>query len=104
MSERHPIIAVTGSSGAGTSTARRAFSRVFKTLGLQAAEVGGDGFHAYNREEMGLAIERARIRGENFSHFGPGATYAARRYNHEHCLTFLRSINCPEVFDRKDLG
>ena len=75
MSERHPIIAVTGSSGAGTSTARRAFSRVFKTLGLQAAEVGGDGFHAYNREEMGLAIERARIRGENFSHFGPGANH-----------------------------
>ena len=78
MSDRHPIIAVTGSSGAGTSTARAVFAKLFKSLGLNAAEVAGDGFHAYTREEMGNAIERARIRGENFSHFGPAANHLDR--------------------------
>lgn len=75
MSARHPIIAVTGSSGAGTSTARRVFERLFDRLGVKAAYVEGDSFHAYDREQMGSAIERARIRGENFSHFGPGANH-----------------------------
>lgn len=78
MSERHPIIAVTGSSGAGTSTARAVFAKLFTSLGLNAAEVAGDGFHAYSREEMSNAIERARIRGENFSHFGPAANHLDR--------------------------
>lgn len=73
MSARHPIIAVTGSSGAGTSTFMHAFERVFAQLGLRAVFVEGDAFHAYDREQMGAAVERARIRGENFSHFGPQA-------------------------------
>lgn len=78
MSERHPIIAVTGSSGAGTSTARAVFAKLFASLGLNAVEVSGDGFHAYTRDEMANAIERARIRGENFSHFGPAANHLDR--------------------------
>ena len=78
MSERHPIIAVTGSSGAGTSTAQAVFAKLFKSLGLNAAEIAGDGFHAYTRVEMADAIERARIRGENFSHFGPAANHLDR--------------------------
>lgn len=73
MSELHPIIAVTGSSGAGTSTAQQAFQRIFDALDVRAAYVQGDSFHAYNRERMRAMLERARIRGENFSHFGPGA-------------------------------
>jgi phosphoribulokinase len=73
MSARHPIIAVTGSSGAGTSTFMHAFERVFAQLNLRAAFVEGDAFHAYDREQMQAAIARARIRGENFSHFGPQA-------------------------------
>lgn len=78
VSERHPIIAVTGSSGAGTSTARAVFAKLFASLGLNAAEVAGDCFHAYTRDEMATAIERARIRGENFSHFGPAANHMDR--------------------------
>lgn len=73
MSIRHPIIAVTGSSGAGTSTARVAFEHIFHRLRMKAAFVDGDAFHAYERGEMARAVERATIRGENFSHFGPGA-------------------------------
>ena len=73
MSDRHPIIAVTGSSGAGTSTARRVFEAVFERKNLTPAFVEGDAFHAFDREQMRSAIERSRIRGENFSHFGPQA-------------------------------
>ena len=73
MSARFPIVAVTGSSGAGTSRTRFLFAKMFADLGLQAAFVGGDSFHAYDREQMRAVLERARIRGENFSHFGPAA-------------------------------
>lgn len=73
MSIEHPIIAVTGASGAGTSTARRVFHRIFDDLDLKAAWIEGDSFHAYDREQMRALVEKARIRGENFSHFGPGA-------------------------------
>ena len=71
MSARHPIIAVTGSSGSGTSTAKRVFERIFAQLGLNAAYVEGDSFHAYERFHWGQMIERARIRGETMSLFGP---------------------------------
>lgn len=71
MSARHPIIAVTGSSGSGTSTAKRVFERIFRTLGLNAAYVEGDSFHAYERQNWRQMIERARIRGETLSLFGP---------------------------------
>ena len=52
MSARHPIVAVTGSSGAGTSSTRALFQRMFAQLGLDAASVDGDSFHAYDREQM----------------------------------------------------
>jgi phosphoribulokinase len=71
MSAAHPIIAVTGSSGAGTSTALRVFERMFAELRIRAAIVEGDAFHAFDREGNRAAIERATIRGENFSLFGP---------------------------------
>lgn len=75
MSAKHPIIAVTGSSGAGTSTARVAFEHIFHRLDVKAAYVDGDAFHAYDRDEMVEAVKRATIRGENFSHFGPAANH-----------------------------
>ena len=73
MSELHPIVAVTGSSGAGTSTARIAFEHMFHRIDAEAVYVEGDAFHKYNREEMRAMLQRANIRGENFSHFGPAA-------------------------------
>lgn len=71
MTARHPIVGVTGSSGAGTSTALRVFERVSSQLGLRPAIIEGDAFHAYDREGNRRAIERARIRGEHFSLLGP---------------------------------
>jgi len=73
VSEKYPIIAVTGSSGAGTTKAKSVFERIFDSLDVKAAYIEGDSFHAYDREQMRKMMERSRIRGENFSHFGPGA-------------------------------
>lgn len=73
MSVLHPIVAVTGSSGAGTSTARIAFEHIFHRLHVNAAFIDGDAFHAYSRKAMAEAVRKATIRGENFSHFGPSA-------------------------------
>jgi len=73
MSLQHPIVAVTGSSGAGTSTARIAFEHIFHRLNVRAAFIDGDAYHAYSRTAMAKAVRRATIRGENFSHFGPSA-------------------------------
>ncbi len=47
MSAKHPVIAVTGSSGAGTTTTSLAFRKIFAQLNLHAAEVEGDSFHRY---------------------------------------------------------
>ena len=81
MSLHHPIIGVTGSSGAGTSTAVKAFERVFDALKVKPAMVEGDAFHAYDRQQLRKALERARIRGENFSLFGPSANLLERLEN-----------------------
>ena len=78
MSVAHPIIGITGSSGAGTSTAVRVFARLFAQMGLKAAMIEGDAFHAVDREQNKASIERARIRGENFSLFGPAGNLLQR--------------------------
>lgn len=71
MSEAHPIIAITGSSGAGTSTVREAFSDIFRREALNAAFVDGDSFLRYERAEMHKAIEEANRNNKPISHFGP---------------------------------
>ena len=56
MSELHPIIAITGSSGAGTSTSTTAFRHIFRKLKVKVAYTEGDSFHRFTRPEMDLAI------------------------------------------------
>ncbi|WP_445400479.1 phosphoribulokinase [Zobellella sp. An-6] len=73
MSAKHPIIAVTGSSGAGTSTSTEVFQSMFAQLGVKAAILEGDSFHRYTRPEMDVAIRRAREQGRHISYFGPEA-------------------------------
>lgn len=76
MSIKHPVIAVTGSSGAGTTTVKRSFEHVFSRENITAAVVTGDSFHKYNREEMQQAIDKAeREGGRPPSHFGPEANH-----------------------------
>lgn len=72
MSERHPIIAITGSSGAGTSTVTRTFSNIFRRENVKAAIVEGDSFHRYDRTEMKKQLAQADAAGnKHLSHFGP---------------------------------
>jgi phosphoribulokinase len=74
MSAKHPIIAVTGSSGAGTTTVMKSFAYIFRREGIKAQIIEGDSFHRYNRVEM---RERVRIADSGasppISHFGPEA-------------------------------
>ncbi|MCM1984181.1 phosphoribulokinase [Lyngbya confervoides] len=70
MSSKHPIIAVTGSSGAGTSTVKRAFEHIFIREGITPVVVEGDSYHRYNRVEMRQMMAQASSEGKNFSHFG----------------------------------
>lgn len=73
MSIKHPIIAVTGSSGAGTTTTSQAFRKIFQQLNANAALIDGDSFHRYTRPEMDMAIRKAREQGRHISYFGPEA-------------------------------
>jgi phosphoribulokinase len=73
MSKRHPVVAVTGSSGAGTSTVKRAFEHIFAREGIVPAVVEGDSYHRYERGPMKKAMATAVAQGDNFSHFGPEA-------------------------------
>ena len=74
MSSRHPVIAVTGSSGAGTTSVSRTFEQIFRREKVRAAFVEGDSFHRYNRVEMKERLAEAVTRGDSyFSHFGPDA-------------------------------
>ena len=78
MSAKYPIISVTGSSGAGTTSVRRTFEQIFRRENIAAAFIEGDAFHRYNREEMGVAMAEEELKGNrNFSHFGPGANLLA---------------------------
>jgi phosphoribulokinase len=72
MSQKHPIIAITGSSGAGTSSVTRTFEGIFRRENVTAAVVEGDSFHRYDRLEMRARQAEAEKAGnKNFSHFGP---------------------------------
>jgi phosphoribulokinase len=74
MSMKHPIIAVTGSSGAGTTTVKHTFEAIFHRENVNAAVIEGDSFHRYPRDEMKRLIDQAEARGERgISHFGPEA-------------------------------
>jgi phosphoribulokinase len=74
MSVRHPIISVTGSSGAGTTSVKKTFEQIFRREGIEAAYIEGDAFHRYDRAEMKrVMVEEAAKGNNNFSHFGPGA-------------------------------
>jgi phosphoribulokinase len=72
VSERHPIIAITGSSGAGTTSVMRTFELIFHREGVKAAFVEGDAFHRFDRAEMKRRMAEEVARGnQHFSHFGP---------------------------------
>jgi phosphoribulokinase len=74
MSIKFPIISVTGSSGAGTTSVRHTFEYIFRRENVNAAFVQGDAFHRYDRDGMDKAMKAAEKKGNrNFSHFGEEA-------------------------------
>ncbi|MDW8323165.1 MAG: phosphoribulokinase [Burkholderiales bacterium] len=75
MSAKHPIIAVTGSSGAGLSTVRHAFKDIFQRLGIRAAIVHGDGFRRYTERQFAALLAEARASGRSLSWFGPDTNH-----------------------------
>jgi phosphoribulokinase len=74
LSQQHPIISVTGSSGAGTTSVQKTFDQIFRREGINAAFIEGDAFHRFDREAMKQAMTDAADAGNpHFSHFGPEA-------------------------------
>ena len=71
MSREHPIVAVTGSSGSGTSSVKHAFEIIFSHEGITPAFVEGDSYHRYNRQEMDNVVKAAELESKNITHFGP---------------------------------
>lgn len=70
MSKKHPIISVTGSSGAGTTTVKSTFDQIFRREGINAVSIEGDAFHRYDRAAMKAELEARKKSGEDtFSHF-----------------------------------
>ena len=76
MSSKHPVIAVTGSSGAGTTTVKRAFENIFLREHIKPVIIEGDSFHSLNRAEFREAVKKAESNGnKHLSHFGPQANH-----------------------------
>jgi phosphoribulokinase len=72
MSVRHPIISITGSSGAGTTSVKNTFAQIFRREKIEAAYIEGDAFHRYDRYEMReLMAAGAKAGNNNVSHFSP---------------------------------
>ncbi|MBN9069593.1 MAG: phosphoribulokinase [Rhizobiales bacterium] len=70
MSARHPIISITGSSGAGTTSVKRIFEQIFRRERIEAAFIEGDAFHRYDREAMKKKVAAEEKAGNpNFNHF-----------------------------------
>ncbi len=78
MSVKHPIIAITGSSGAGTTTVKKAFEEIYRRGNYKATIVEGDSFHRYDRKGMKKAVQEADKEGRNLSHFGPEANHFSK--------------------------
>ncbi|NOV20254.1 phosphoribulokinase [Ensifer adhaerens] len=79
MSKRFPVIAITGSSGAGTTTVKTTFEKIFAREKISAAFIEGDAFHRYNRAEMKEKVAEEDAAGNrHFSHFSPEANELER--------------------------
>ena len=121
MSAKHPIIAITGSSGAGTTTVMRSFQHIFRREKINAQIVEGDSFHKYDRAAMREEMKKQENAGNrNFSHFGPDAnllgelenvfrTYGAtgggkvRKYIHDAGEAAEHGVEPGKFTDWKDL-
>ncbi len=75
MSKQHPVVAVTGSSGAGTTFVKKAFERIFDAKNLNVSIVEGDSFHKFERADMKVEVEKSRAAGKVLTHFAENANH-----------------------------
>ena len=74
MSVKHPIISITGSSGAGTTSVKRIFEHIFRREGVTASFIEGDAFHRYDRARMKEKVAEEAAKGNpSFTHFNAEA-------------------------------
>lgn len=73
MSNKHPIIAVTGASGSGTKAIHDAFLHLFQREKVKAVCVDGESFRRYDRDQMRQVFQETSAKGEPINHFGPRA-------------------------------
>ena len=74
MSAKHPIISITGSSGAGTTSVKRIFEQIFRREKVEAAFIEGDAFHRHDRMAMKEKVAEEERKGNpNFTHFNAEA-------------------------------
>jgi phosphoribulokinase len=73
MSAKFPIVAVTGSSGAGSPVVTTAIRHLLGRQQARYAIVDGDGFHRFDRSEFPGVVKQAAERGRDLSHFAPEA-------------------------------
>ncbi|MFZ7089885.1 phosphoribulokinase [Primorskyibacter sp. 2E233] len=79
MSKKHPIISVTGSSGAGTTTVKSTFDQIFRREGISTVSIEGDAFHRFDRAAMKAELDARKAAGdETFSHFSYDANELAK--------------------------
>ena len=91
MSAKNPIIAITGSSGAGTTTTTSAIKHIFRSLNIQAAFIEGDSFHRYTRPEMDKKIREAQQENKHMINVVIHATHN-RIHNSFTRMAAIRSI------------
>ncbi|MCL2471642.1 MAG: phosphoribulokinase [Propionibacteriaceae bacterium] len=78
MSQKHPVVVITGSSGAGTTSVSHAMGQIFRREHITPVMVEGDSFHRYDRVDMAAQIAAAEDEGNHkFCHFSPEANLMA---------------------------
>ncbi len=75
MSIKHPVVSVTGSSGAGTTFVKKAFEKIFDAKNLNVCVVEGDSFHKFERADMKVEVESSRAAGKVLTHFSENANH-----------------------------
>ncbi len=121
MSVKHPVISVTGSSGAGTSTAKVALEHIFRREKITPAIVEGDCFHKYGRIEFKEKAKEFEAAGKRLSHFSDEANLfdkiaelfkgygeegkgKARTYVHDDEEAKVYGVDSGKFTDWRDIG
>ncbi|GAB5459993.1 phosphoribulokinase [Hoeflea alexandrii] len=73
MSAKFPIISITGSSGAGTTTVEQTFKKIFAREKVTASFIEGDAFHRFDRQAMKDKVAAEKAQGRDFTHFNAEA-------------------------------